>query len=122
MVYAFLSRLLVTVVENEAKVDPAVPNNADRTTKLRSQQEVCFLSNYVSPVFTDVIVVFLVYQRQGMAYILCRQATSLLQRTKLHVTVQCEAWHAKNARHMLLGMSSLIIDLHRSWPLRGFCE
>lgn len=41
--YVFLSRLIVTVVENEAKVDPPVPNNADRTTKLRSQQEVgCF--------------------------------------------------------------------------------
>lgn len=36
----FLSRLIVTVVENEAKVDPPVPNNADRTAKLRSQQEV----------------------------------------------------------------------------------
>ena len=42
-------------------------------------------------------------QRQGMAYILVRQTTSLLQRTHLHVTVSCQAWHAKNARHMLLG-------------------
>jgi len=52
---------------------------ADRVVKLRSQQE-----------------------RQGLAYILVRQATSLLQRTKLNVVVSCQAWHAKNARHMLL--------------------
>ncbi|RDB18054.1 hypothetical protein Hypma_000892 [Hypsizygus marmoreus] len=71
--------LIVTVIENESKVDPPIPNAADRATKLRSQQE-----------------------RQGMAYILVRQATSLLQRTKLNVTVACQAWHAKNARHMLL--------------------
>ncbi|KAK7056735.1 hypothetical protein VNI00_002452 [Paramarasmius palmivorus] len=71
--------LIVTVVENESRVDPAVPNPSDRTNKLRSQQE-----------------------RQGLAYILVRQATSLLQRTKLNVTIACQAWHAKNARHMLL--------------------
>lgn len=41
-------------------------------------------------------------QRQGLAYILVRQATSLLQRTRLHVSISCQAWHAKNARHMLL--------------------
>lgn len=39
-----------------------------------------------------------------MAYILARQVTSLLQRTRLNVTVACQAWHAKNARHILLGM------------------
>ncbi|OBZ71150.1 Thimet oligopeptidase [Grifola frondosa] len=71
--------LIVTVVENEAKVDPAIPNTADRATKLRSQQE-----------------------RQAMAYILVRQATGLLQRTHLNVTISCQAWHAKNSRHMLL--------------------
>ncbi|KAA1469831.1 hypothetical protein DENSPDRAFT_835507 [Dentipellis sp. KUC8613] len=71
--------LVVHVVENESKVDPPVPNAADRAAKLRSQQE-----------------------RQGLAYILCRQVTSLLQRTRLNVTIICEAWHAKNARHMLL--------------------
>ncbi len=38
-----------------------------------------------------------------MAFILVRQATSLLQRTRLNVTIACQAWHAKNARHMLLG-------------------
>ncbi|KAJ4001704.1 hypothetical protein F5050DRAFT_1560335 [Lentinula boryana] len=71
--------LIVTIVENESRVDPAIPNAVDRATKLRSQQE-----------------------RQGLAYILIRQATSLLQRTKLNVTLACQAWHAKNARHMLL--------------------
>ncbi|KAG6379335.1 hypothetical protein JVT61DRAFT_11795 [Boletus reticuloceps] len=71
--------LIVTVVENENKVDPLIPNPADRATKLRSQQE-----------------------RQGLAYILLRQVISLLQRTRLHVSVSCQAWHAKNARHMLL--------------------
>ena len=68
----------------------------DRATKLRSQQEVrwwtpdfrsCFLPNS---------------QRQGLAYILLHQATSLLQRTRLHVSVSCQAWHAKNTRHMPL--------------------
>lgn len=71
--------LIVSVVENESKIDPAIPNAADRIGKLRSQQE-----------------------RQGLAYILVRQVTGLLQRTRLNVTVSCQAWHAKNSRHMLL--------------------
>ncbi|KAI0050385.1 adenine nucleotide alpha hydrolases-like protein [Auriscalpium vulgare] len=71
--------LIVNVVEDEKKTDPSVPNAADRAAKLRSQQE-----------------------RQGLAYILCRQATSLLQRTRLNVKISCEAWHAKNSRHMIL--------------------
>ncbi|KAF7314180.1 Thimet oligopeptidase [Mycena kentingensis (nom. inval.)] len=77
--------MIVNVMESESKVDPPIPNAADRATKLRSQQE-----------------------RQGLAYILCRQATGLLQRTKLNVTVVCQAWHAKNDRHMLLD----IVDYH----------
>jgi len=71
--------LIVNVVESDSKVDPAIPNAADRATKLRSQQE-----------------------RQALAYILVRQVTGLLQRTKLNVKISCQAWHAKNARHMLL--------------------
>ncbi|THH10462.1 hypothetical protein EW145_g1313 [Phellinidium pouzarii] len=71
--------ILVSVNENEAKVDPPNPNPSDRVSKLRNQQE-----------------------RQGLAYILVRQVIGLLQRTKLHVTVACQAWHAKNSRHMLL--------------------
>ncbi|PPQ89640.1 hypothetical protein CVT25_013827 [Psilocybe cyanescens] len=76
---------IVTVVENESKVDPAIPNAADRAVKLRSQQE-----------------------RQGLAYILVRQVTGLLQRTKLNVTISCQAWHAKNSRHMLLDIVDYI--------------
>ncbi|KAF9013468.1 hypothetical protein BDQ17DRAFT_1343480, partial [Cyathus striatus] len=71
--------LIVTVMESDGKVDPEIPNAADRAAKLRSQQE-----------------------RQGLAYIIVRQVTSILQRTRLNVTVSCQAWHAKNARHMLL--------------------
>ena len=51
-----------------------------------------------------------ILQRQGLAYILVRQATSLLQRTKLNVVVSCQAWHAKNARHMLLGEFNCVYD------------
>lgn len=71
--------LIVTVSENDSKVDPPSAAAGERATKLRSQQE-----------------------RQGLAYILCRQATSVLQRTRLNVSISCEAWHAKNARHMIL--------------------
>ncbi|KXN88218.1 hypothetical protein AN958_07677 [Leucoagaricus sp. SymC.cos] len=88
--------LVVTVVENENKIDPEIPNQADRTLKLRSQQE-----------------------RQGLAYILVRQATSLLQRTRLNVTVACQAWHAKNARHMLLGPQMLIVGSRGLGQLNG---
>ncbi|KAJ6508873.1 hypothetical protein C8R45DRAFT_1169862 [Mycena sanguinolenta] len=86
--------MIVNIMENEAKVDPPIPNAADRAVKLRSQQE-----------------------RQGLAYILCRQATGLLQRTKLNVTVVCQAWHAKNARHMLLAICRDVF----SYTPTGFC-
>ncbi|TFK52407.1 hypothetical protein OE88DRAFT_1400663 [Heliocybe sulcata] len=71
--------LLVTVVENENKIDPPTMNAVDRAMKLRNQQE-----------------------RQALAYILVRQVTGLLQRTRLNITVACQSWHAKNHRHMLL--------------------
>ena len=61
-------------------VDPKNANEQDRVTKLRVQKE-----------------------RQGVALQLVRQVTGLLQRTKLNVTVTCQAIHSKNARHMLLG-------------------
>ncbi|KAI0300217.1 hypothetical protein BC826DRAFT_992060 [Russula brevipes] len=67
------------VMKCELTVDPPSANPGERATKLRSQQE-----------------------RQGLAYILCRQATSLLQRTRLNVTISCQAWHAKIAKHMIL--------------------
>ncbi|KAJ3485254.1 hypothetical protein NLI96_g5095 [Meripilus lineatus] len=95
--------LIVTVVENETKVDPLIPNPADRTAKLRAQQE-----------------------RQALAYILVRQATSLLQRTRLHVTIACQAWHAKNSRHMLLDIvdyvepTMLIVGSRGLGNLKGY--
>lgn len=46
-------------------------------------------------------------ERQATASALARQATSLLQRTVLNVSVTCQAIHSKNARHMLLGMYPL---------------
>ncbi|CCM03502.1 uncharacterized protein FIBRA_05636 [Fibroporia radiculosa] len=94
--------LIVTVIENENKIDPPVPNPTDRTAKLRSQQE-----------------------RQALAYILVRQATSLLQRTRLNVTIACQAWHAKNRRHMLLDIvdyfepSMLIVGSRGLGNLKG---
>ncbi|EJT98716.1 adenine nucleotide alpha hydrolases-like protein [Dacryopinax primogenitus] len=70
--------ILVNVTESETKVDA---DATDRVAKLRNQQE-----------------------RSTLAYLLVRQATSLLQRTRLHVTVSCQAWHARNSRHMLLDL------------------
>lgn len=61
-------------------VDPIEPASHDRLAKLRNQQD-----------------------RQALVNLIVRQVTSLLQRTKLHVTVRCQAIHAKNSRHMLLG-------------------
>lgn len=93
---------LVTVIENESKTDPNVPSRIDKTQKLRSQQE-----------------------RQGLAYILARQVTGLLQRTRLNVTILCQAWHAKNSRHMLLDIvdfvepSMLIVGSRGLGRLRG---
>lgn len=71
--------VIISVSENEGRVDPTNLGQVDRVTKLRSQQE-----------------------RQTLAYILVRQVIGLLQRTQLNVTVACQAWHAKNSRHMLL--------------------
>ncbi|KZS93576.1 hypothetical protein SISNIDRAFT_454790 [Sistotremastrum niveocremeum HHB9708] len=73
--------MIVTVAETDNKLDPVDGSQADRVLKLRSQQE-----------------------RQTLAYLLARQVTGLLQRTKLNVNVICQAWHAKNARHMLLDL------------------
>lgn len=42
--------------------------------------------------------------RQDMAVRLARQATSLLQRTRLAVKISCQALHAKHSRHMLLDL------------------
>jgi len=71
----------VNVNENDSKLDPVEGGQVDRVSKLRSQQD-----------------------RQTLAFLLVRQVTGLLQRTKLHVKVMCQAWHAKNARHTLLDL------------------
>ncbi|PAV16907.1 adenine nucleotide alpha hydrolase [Pyrrhoderma noxium] len=71
--------ILISVNETESKLDPQHPNPTDRVSKLRNQQE-----------------------RQALAYVLARQALELLQRTRLNVTVVCQAWHAKNTRHIIL--------------------
>lgn len=42
-------------------------------------------------------------ERQQMALLLTKQVTSLLQRTRLNITVTCQFLHAKKSRHMLLG-------------------
>ena len=87
-------------------VDPPQPNPADRASKLRNQQEV-------NSSFSFIIFRTHCLQRQTLAYILVRQVIGLLQRTKLHVRVICQAWHAKNSRHMLLGMFDAHLVLAR---------
>ncbi|KAG1732057.1 hypothetical protein EDB19DRAFT_1640473, partial [Suillus lakei] len=77
-----LSVLTLLMMYYQIYVDPPIPNPTDRSIRLRFQQE-----------------------RQGLAYILVRQATSILQRTHLNVTVSYQTWHSKNARHMLLDIS-----------------
>ena len=56
-------------------------SSTDKTNKIRNQQE-----------------------RQTRVLQLSREATALLERTRLHVRVQCQAIHAKNARHMLIDL------------------
>lgn len=73
--------LFVTVMETDSKLDPEDGQAHDKTLKIRSQQE-----------------------RQTRAMQLSREATSLLERTRLHVRVKCQAIHAKNARHMLIDL------------------
>lgn len=84
-----------------SSVDPVSQIGADRVQKLRNQQEVCHIYVYFILATSSCLSCHL--QRQTLAYILVRQAIGLLQRTKLHVTIECQAWHAKNSRHMLLG-------------------
>jgi hypothetical protein len=60
--------------------DPKNPADMDRATKMRIQKE-----------------------RQTQALLLVKQVTGLLQRTRLNITVTCQAIHSKNARHMMLG-------------------
>ncbi|KAF8311942.1 adenine nucleotide alpha hydrolases-like protein [Clavulina sp. PMI_390] len=78
--------VLVSVQETDSKLDPEPGQPAsDRVSKLRNQQE-----------------------RQALGYLLVRQVTSLLQRTKLHCRVICMAVHAKNSRRLLLDLIDYI--------------
>ncbi|KAK6907784.1 hypothetical protein I203_101785 [Kwoniella mangroviensis CBS 8507] len=72
---------MISVKEDESKVDPKAWSNSDRAQKLRVQKE-----------------------RQTTALLLVKQVTGLLQRTRLNITVTCQFVHAKNARHMLLDL------------------
>jgi nucleotide-binding universal stress UspA family protein len=47
-------------------------------------------------------------ERQDTALVIQRIATSLLERTRLHVRVTCQAVHASNPRHMLIDMIDYI--------------
>ncbi|QRW00524.1 stress protein A family protein [Ceratobasidium sp. AG-Ba] len=73
--------IVVNVQETETKLDPTDATSGDRTQKIKNQQE-----------------------RQTLTYLLCRQVTGLLQRTKLNVRVYCMAIHSKNSRRMLLDL------------------
>ncbi|KAL1413101.1 hypothetical protein Q8F55_000850 [Vanrija albida] len=72
---------LISVMENEDKVDPKNWSGKDQALKIKVQKE-----------------------RQTTALLLVRQVTGLLTRTRLNITVTCQALHAKNARHMLLDL------------------
>jgi nucleotide-binding universal stress UspA family protein len=70
---------LISVNEDESKVDPKSWSSKDQQNKMKVQKE-----------------------RQTTALLLVRQVTGLLERTRLNITVTCQAMHAKNARYMLL--------------------
>nr|ODN92361.1 hypothetical protein L204_05460 [Cryptococcus depauperatus CBS 7855] len=72
---------VISVKEDESKIDPKSWSNADKTQKMRVQKE-----------------------RQTTSLLLVKQVTGLLQRTRLQITVTCQFVHAKNARHMLLDL------------------
>jgi len=98
---------LISVKEDESKgglltsgdsanqaVDPKTWSDSDKGQKVKNQRE-----------------------RQQMALLLTKQVTSLLQRTKLNITVTCQFLHAKNSRHMLLGAFLLNLELMRQISL-----
>lgn len=75
--------LVVSVMETSEKLDPVhKTENATAKAALKENEGI----------------------RQSMAVILARQATALLQRTRLAVKISCQALHAKHARHMLLDL------------------
>ena len=89
-------------------VDPEDGQSHDKTLKIRSQQErqtrtmqlsregklINFFTRFVPYVSPD----------QPSLFPFSCPATALLERTRLHVRVKCQAIHAKNARHMLIDL------------------
>ncbi|KAM0788831.1 hypothetical protein ACM66B_002917 [Microbotryomycetes sp. NB124-2] len=78
---------LVNIMETDTKFDSDDPNpsQADKKARIVNQRE-----------------------RQAGVLQLTRQATALLEKTRLNVTIICQAVHAKVPRHMLIDM----IDYH----------
>ncbi|KAJ1310107.1 hypothetical protein OPQ81_006854 [Rhizoctonia solani] len=70
--------IVVNVQETESKLDEVT---TDKAQKIKNQQE-----------------------RHTLTYLLCRQVTGLLQRTRLNVRVFCQAIHSKNSRRTLLDL------------------
>ncbi|GAA5927470.1 universal stress protein [Sporobolomyces koalae] len=79
--------IIVSVMETDSKFDSddPHPSASAKAAKLSNQRE-----------------------RQSAALRISRQATTLLERTRLNVRVICQAIHAKVPRHMLVDM----IDFH----------
>ncbi|GAA5892361.1 hypothetical protein JCM5296_003578 [Sporobolomyces johnsonii] len=75
--------IIVSVMETDTKFDSEDPNPSasSKAAKLTNQRE-----------------------RQTAALQLTRQATALLERTRLNVRIMCQAIHAKVPRHMLVDM------------------
>ncbi|PWZ01841.1 hypothetical protein BCV70DRAFT_230084 [Testicularia cyperi] len=73
--------LVVSVMETDAKLDALDPKHEEISARLEHQRI-----------------------RQAMASVLSKQATHLLERTRLEVKISCQAIHAKNSRHMLLDL------------------
>ncbi|KAN0064256.1 hypothetical protein ACQY0O_003423 [Thecaphora frezii] len=73
--------LVVSVMETDTKLDALDPAQESHAARMEHQRT-----------------------RQAMASVLARQATHLLERTRLEVKISCQAIHAKNLRHMLLDL------------------
>lgn len=75
--------LVISVMETSEKLDPSHPSESASTQAAQRENQKI---------------------RQSMVLVLARQATALLQRTKLAVKISCQAVHAKHSRHMLLDL------------------
>ncbi|CAD6940570.1 unnamed protein product [Tilletia controversa] len=74
--------MIVSVMETDTKLDAVDHVFEDKQTRM-SHQKI----------------------RQDMTLVLARQATNLLQRTRLGVKVVCQALHATNSRRMLIDLT-----------------